>query len=184
MLIDKYYIKNKIKKHKTIYYIIQDIIRELITFNLIIYTLFILFNRYDFMKIFIIGSSIFSYYFNYYSVSKDAILTAGSGSKKNVINYDYKDFAITEPFVHGIFLPIGLYIGIHILKLNIIVSMILYQIITTFIMTLIARSTKMYILNDKEWINKYFIRLSIMCIIRGFIIIALIKYFMIKYYLK
>ena len=93
------------------------------------------------MKIFIIGSSLFSYYLNYYSVSKGAILTAGSDSKKPVVNYDYKDFAITEPFVHGFPLIIGLYIGVKILKLNLVTSMILYQIISTFIMTLIAKST-------------------------------------------
>ena len=184
IMIDKYHITNKSVKHKTYYYLLQDITRELITFNLIIYTLYNLFDKYDTMKIFIIGSSIFSYYFNYYSVSKGAILTAGSGGNKNVVNYDYKDFAITEPVLHGLGLIIGLYIGIHVFRMNLIITMILYQIISTYLTTLFARKYKVYILNDKDWIMKYFLRLSIMCIIRGFIIIALIKYFMIKYYLK
>jgi len=180
VLIDKYYIKNKSKKHKTIFYIIQDIMRELITFNLIISGLSTLFDKYDFMKIFIIGSSLFSYYLDYNSVSKCAISPAGSDSKKSVVNYDYKDFAITEPFVHGFPLIIGLYIGVKILKLNLVTSMILYQIISSFIMTLIAKSTRMYILSDRDWIYKYFLKLTIMTIIRGIILLVLINIFVDK----
>ena len=180
VLIDKYYIKNKSKKHKTTYYIIQDIIRELITFNLIISGLSTLFDKYDFMKIFVIGSSLFTYYFNYYSISKGAILSARSDSKKNVVNYDYKDFAITEPIVYGLPLVIGLYIGVNILKLNLVTGMILYQIISSFIMTLIAKSTKMYILSNKDCIHKYFLQLNTMHIIRGVILLVLINIFVDK----
>ena len=62
--------------------------------------------------------------------------------------------------------------------------MILYQIITTFLVTLIARSTKMYILNDKEWINKYFFKLTKMTIVRGFILLVLIHIFANKGFIK
>ena len=91
-----------------------------------------------------------------------------------------KILAITCPFVHGFPLIIGLYIGVKILKLNLVTSMTLYQIISTFIMTLIAKSTRMYILSDRDWIYKYFLKLTIMTIIRGFILLVLINIFVDK----
>ena len=88
--------------------------------------------------------------------------------------------AITEPIGYGLPLVIGLYIGVNILKLNLVTGMILYQIISSFIMTLIAKSTKMYILSNKDWIHKYFLKLTTMNIIRGFILLVLINIFVDK----
>ena len=179
VLIDKYYIKNKSKKHKTTFYIHQDIIRELITFNLIVYTLSTLFDKYNFVKLFVIGSSIFIYYLGYYSISKGAILAAGSRGKKNVINFDYKDFTISEPFSLGIGLVIGVYMGVNILKLNLFVSVILYYIIAAVCMALYAYNStpKMYILSDKDWIHAYLFGMTKKNIILGIISIILINIF-------
>ena len=47
-------------------------------------------------------------------------------------------------------------------------------------MTLIAKSTKMYILSNKDWIHKYFLKLTTMNIIRGFILLVLINIFVDK----
>ena len=182
VLIDKYYIKNKSKKHKTTYYIIQDIIRELITFNLIMYTLSTLFDKYKFVKLFVIGSSIFIYYLGYYSISKGAILAAGSRGKKNVINFDYKDFTISEPFSLGVGLVIGVYVGVNILKLNLFNSVILYYIIAAVFMTFYAYNSnpKMYILNKEEWIYAYYAGMTKKNIILGIISIILINIFIDK----
>ena len=157
---DKYYINSK---QNNLFLIIQDIIRQLIIFNIIIFYLTINFSKSEILKYFIIGSSIFSYYITYYLVYKG----------KN-INYDYNKFAITEPFVQGFFLAIGIYIGIHYLHLNLISSIILYKIISSFPMTFIAHKLKLYNLNTKEWIYKYHTGGLVLSLIKSIILYYLI----------
>ena len=157
---DKYYINSK---QNNLFLIIQDIIRQLIIFNIIIFYLTINFSKSEILKYFIIGSSIFAYYITYFIVYKG----------KN-INYDYKKFVITEPFVQGFFLAISIYIGTHYLHLNIISSIILYLIISSFIMTFIARKLKLYDFNKKEWIYKYHIGGFVLSLIKSMVLYYLI----------
>ena len=112
------YEKKDNEKNNIIFLIIQDIIRVLIIFNIIIYYLIINFSKSEFIRYFIIGSCIYFYYINYYSVYHGASLTAGQNND-NVVKYDFKYFVITEPVIQGSMFMVGLYIGIKYLKLSI-----------------------------------------------------------------
>ena len=167
LLINKYQQENDKDKNNDFLFIIQDSIRQLIVFNIIIYYFTTNFSKSRLLKNFVIGSSIFSYIFAYLKVYwKDY---------KNINNYDYKYFTLTEPFVQGIGLTIGLYI-LHIkMKINLIKSLILYQIISSIVMAVIGYIKKMYKFNDIEWITNY---------LRGLLISGCIKTIPIYYLIQ
>lgn len=174
-LIDKYYITNKIDEEKTLFLVLQDIIRELITFNMIIFTLSKYFDKYSLLKIFIIGSSALSYYNTFYVVDKGPTVLAGGGHERNPVNYDFKDFAITEPFVQGLGLMIGLYIGTDIFKMNLFSSIMIYQVIvSSIIMTIIAQQLQLYKLSNEDWIRGYLYGLMKVGLLKGIVLYYLI----------
>ena len=151
----------KEKKSNTIYIIIQDIIRQLIVFNIVIYYLTTYFSKSWPIKMFVIGSSIFSYIITYTRVLQ----------KKQDLNFSYKYFAINEPVIQGTFWTLGVYI-LHIaLKYKLINSLFMYQIISSIIMLIIAVYFKMYQYRNYEWFS-YFMRL----ILVGFIKIIPVYY--------
>jgi len=76
-----------------LYYIIRNGSRHIIAFNLIMLYLEKYFPQSEWLKIFVIGSSAFSYLFAYYDISKLDDL--------GLINYDYRTFAVVEPFNDG-----------------------------------------------------------------------------------
>ena len=125
---DKYYIQSK---QNNIFLIIQDIILQFIIFIVLLF-LTINFSKYEALKIFIIGGSVFTYSINYLALNIQRL------------NYEPKYFVITEPFVQGLSLLIGLNIGMYCLKLSLIKSYILYNVISTIIMVLIAKYIKLY----------------------------------------
>lgn len=142
------------KPANKLYIIIQDIIRQIIIFNIIIYYFTINLSKSYPIKLFVIGSSIFSYFITYYRVLE----------KKKELKYSYKYFAINEPFIQGIFWMIGVYILHKILKIKLLNSLILYQIISSILMALIAKIFNLYTYKKIELI-KYLSRM----IIVGFI---------------
>ena len=141
IIIFNYYVNKYTNYYKDklnlLFIIIRDIINQLIVFNIIIFYFITNFSKSESLKIFIIGSSIFSYLVTYIKVYfKD---------NKQLNNYDYKYFTITEPFVQGIGLVIGLYILQHIFKYKLIKSLILYTIIiSSILMAFTANSFKLY----------------------------------------
>ena len=157
-LNDKYYTNTK---QNNLFLVLQDIIRQLIIFIVIFY-LTENFSKSVPLKIFIIGSSMFSYYINYYlSLNAD------------ILKYDPKYFVITEPFVQGCSLMIGLYIGINYFKLNLLKSYIIYNIISTLIMVMIAKYLELYV--EKYHWTKYNFHLLMSGFMKMFIYFYLIK---------
>ena len=136
-------------------YILKNGSRHLINFNLIIYY-FTKYFSYYWLKVFIIGSSIFSYFITYLKV-----IWADS---KNKLNYDYKTFAAMEPIIQGIGLLIPLYILQKILNYSLPVSLIIWSIFIPSFVLLIAYSFKTYKYTGIEWIN-YFLRILISCFV-------------------
>ena len=136
-------------------YILRNGARHLINFNLIIYYFTKYFSNY-WLKVFIVGSSIFSYFITYLKV----ILA----DNKNKLNYDYKTFAAAEPLIQGFDLLISLYIYQKILGYGLKDSLILWNIISSLLQLILAYNLKTYKFTDIEWIH-YFIRI----ILTGFI---------------
>mgnify|MGYP003325366268 CR=1 FL=1 len=166
----KFFSPNKMRKPYSYYtnkewllYILRNGSRHLINFNLIIYYFSKYFSDYYWLKIFIIGSSIFSYFITYLKVIwKDS---------ENKINYDYRVFAVIEPFIQGFDLIISLYILQNIFKFNLRHSLILWNIIGSFIQTFLAYKYKTYNYTNSEWLY-YFLR----TIVTGFIKIIFFYY--------
>ena len=125
---DKYYIHSK---QNNLFLVTQDIIRQFIIFIVLLF-LTMNFSKYEVLKIFIIGGCVFSFFINYLALDADKL------------NYDPKYFVITEPFVQGISLAMGLYISMYYFKLNLIKSFILHNVISTIIMVLIMKYLKLY----------------------------------------
>ena len=119
------------------------------------------FSKYEVLKIFIIGGCVFSFFINYLALDADKS------------NYDPKYFVITEPFVQGISLSIGLSIGMYYLKLSLIKSYILYNIISTILMVMIANYLTLY--KEKYHWTKYTFKLLMSGFIKMPIYIYLIQ---------
>jgi hypothetical protein len=170
----KFFTPNKMRKPYINYttkewllYFLRNGSRHIINFNLIIYYFTKYFSDYYWLKIFIIGSSIFSYFITYLKVIwKDY---------ESKLNYDYEVFAVAEPFIQGFDLMISLYILQNIFKFNLKYSLILWNIIGSCIQTFLAYKYKTYKYIGIEWLY-YFLR----TIITGFIKI-IIFYYLITY---
>ena len=91
--------------------------RQLVTF-IILYFLTIQFSKNEIVKLFIIGSSIFSYYINFYYTS---------GGDQTRLNYQYKYFSPVEPLGQGILLVLSVLIGTKVFKLDLLTSLILFR---------------------------------------------------------
>ena len=112
-----------------------DVWRQVITFA-VLYVLVTNFSRSEALKIFVIGSSIFSYYINFYYTSQ--------GDSKR-LNYKYKYFAPGEAVDHGLLLLTSLFIGMKLFKLSLVKSLILriiFPVINAFLVTILMGWTK------------------------------------------
>lgn len=148
-------------------YIIKNSSRHLIAFNLIIYYFNKYFSKYYWFKVFIITSSIFSYFITYIKV-----LYADS---KNKLNYRYETFASFESIIQGLTITIGVFLLMNILKINILQTLILGNIIGPFLMVISAYYLNTYHYNNIEWFY-YFIRGILTGIIRTTILYYLLIY--------
>lgn len=168
---DNKYCKENIKPYNTfntndwIKYLFRIGSRHIICFNLIIYYLYKYYSSNYWLKVFIIGNSIFSYYIVYLMVLR----------VKNKINYSYEYFTVTEPLVLGIKLVIFLFILQVIFKLDLKTSLFVQFIISNFIMLYMAHNSKTYKYEGNEWLG-YLSR----GILSGFIKIIIIYYLIIK----
>ena len=92
---------------------------QVITF-IILYFLLTNFSKYEALKIFVIGSSIFSYYINF---------VAASGGNLKRLNYKYEYFAPPEPLGQGILLVIAIMVSMKVFKMNLINSLLMRNVI-------------------------------------------------------
>ena len=124
-------------------YFLKNGSRHLINFNLIIYY-FTKYFSYYWLKVFIIGSSIFSYFITFLKV-----IWADS---KHKLNYEYKYFAACEPIIQGFGLLLSLYFFQHILNYSLKYSLILWSIFIPFLVLFLAYTFKTYKYVKIEWI--------------------------------
>ena len=142
VLLNYFYSSKKYKPYKNydtkdwLSYIILNGGRHLLAFNLIIYNFMKYFSTTWLLKVFIIGSSIFSYFITYLKVLWL--------DYKNKLNYDYRLFAVGEPFIQGLDLSISLYILQKLVGLNLITSLIIWAIVGSFIWLLLASYKQTY----------------------------------------
>lgn len=148
-------------------YIIKNSSRHLIAFNLIIYYFTKYFSEYYWFKVFIITSSIFSYFITYINV-----LYADS---KNKLNYRYETFASFESIIQGFTITISVFLLMYILKINILQALFLGNIIGPFLMVISAYYLNTYRYKNIEWFY-YFIRGILTEIIRTTIVYYLLIY--------
>lgn len=125
-------------------YILRNGSRHIINFNLIIYYFTKYFSDYYWLRVFIIGSSFFSYFITYLAVIRLDNL--------NKLNYDYKTFAVGEPFIQGFGLLIYLYTLQNILGLKLKLSLFVYAFFGSFIWLFFAYNLKTYNYISTEWI--------------------------------
>ena len=169
-IIQNYYIARKLYKpyknytpNEWLRYFFRNGSRHLIAFNLVIYYFTKHFSNYYWLRVFIIGSSIFSYYLTYLKVIW--------ADNKNKLNYKYQTFAAGEPLFQGLDLLISLYILQKLLGFSLIPSLILWNIVGSLLQVFLAYNGKTYKYEGKEWLY-YFIR----AILTGFIKIIPIYY--------
>ena len=142
VILFNYYVDNyknyyEENKQDLLYVILRDIINQLIIFNIIIYYLSVNFSKLEFLRIFIIGSSIFSYLITYLKVN--------SLDDKKIIKYKFKNFSFTEPFIQGVGLVISLYILQDIFKLPLKISLLIFLVVFIPVtMSLINSYLKLY----------------------------------------
>ena len=148
-------------------YILRNGARHLINFNLIIYYITFYFSKSYWLRVFIIGSSIFSYFNTYLKVIW--------ADYKHKLNYDYKHFAVAEPFIQGVDLMISLYIYQTIFGFGLKSSLLLWNIISSLLQFILAYNLNTYKFNNIEWIQ-YFIRV----LLTGFIKMIPIYYLLIS----
>jgi len=158
-VVSKYYKPYKnYTTNEWLAYILRNGSRHLINFNLIIYY-FTKYFSYYWLKVFIIGSSIFSYFITFLKV-----MWADS---KNKLNYDYKLFATMVPIIQGVDLLIPLYILQNILNVSLKYSLILWSIFNPLFILSLVYSFKLYKYKGIEWMY-YLLRMiitSFVCII-------------------
>jgi hypothetical protein len=141
---------------ETAKYLINHVLRHLIAFNLIIYYIYEYFSKYWLLKVFVIGSSFFSYFITY-----PKVLWL---DYKDKINYDYKFFAVQEPFTQGSDLTISLYILCKILGFDLQSSLLIWNLVSSVLQLFLAYNLQTYHFSTVEWI-RYFIRI----ILTGFV---------------
>lgn len=108
-----------------LYYITRLMMKHIINFNITIYNFEKYFSKSFYVKTFVIGSSIFSYFFNYVQVIR--LYNAG------ITKYSYKDVLTVEGIGHGLNLLIFLFLLHKVLKINLYKSMMIMAIIIPII---------------------------------------------------
>lgn len=142
-------------------YVILNGGRHLIGFNLIIYYFTKFFSTSWPLRIFIIGSSFISYFITYLKVM--------FLDYKNKLNYDFKTFAVGEPFIQGFDLLAHLYILQKILGFGLQSSMCIWAISSSIIWLLLATIFKTYKYTNIEWISA-FIRIILTSFFKAYIL--------------
>lgn len=138
--------------------------RHIIEFNFIIYYFIKYFSNNYWLKIFIIGSSFFSYAPTYLRVIYL--------DNKNKINYDFKYFAVFEATMHGVLLLISLYILQKLFGNYLKQNLIVYGILTAVFWLPLAYYFKTYNYNTiKEWIKAF-----VYVCIRHILVITILYY--------
>ena len=143
-------------RNEWIRYILRNGARHLIEFNLIIYYFSKYFSNSYWLRIFIIGSSIFSYLVTYLKVIW--------ADNRNKLNYKYETFAVIEPFIQGIDLVISLFILQKLLGFKLMPSLIIWNLVGSLLQVFLAYNAKTYKYEGEEWFY-YYIR----AILSGFI---------------
>lgn len=146
-------------------YILGNGLLHLFAFNVSIYLLEKYFHLYP-VKIFVIGSSIFSYFITYLKVMKI--------DYKDKLNYDYKTFAVGEPFFQGLDLLVSLYILNVLMNYNLQESLSIWAVGGSILWLILAFSFKTYQYTGITWIYA-FNRVLVTGIVKAFIIYYLIK---------
>ena len=146
-------------------YILTNGARHIIAFNLIIFYFTKYFSKYDWLRIFIIGSSFFAYIMTYLSVI--------SLDKRKKLNYDYRLFAPTESIKQGLVLVVSLYILQRVLKYKLKQSFIIYAFTTPIVWLFLAYNLKTYKHKGDEWF-KAFIKVGFISCIKIYILYSLI----------
>ena len=142
-----YYI-NRYKHYNKIHhpFILEiDSVRELLVFNIIIFYFITNFSKNELLRYFIIGSSIFSYIYSYTYIIRNI----------HLINYKFTNFTMTEPFVQGLGWTIGIYILHKKLGIELLQTLLIYQVIATIVMGTVGYRMKLYKYKGIEWINRY-----------------------------
>ena len=126
-------------------YILLNGSRHLIAFNLVIFNFTKYFSTSWPLRVFIIGSSFFSYFITYLKVLWL--------DYKKKLNYDYRTFAVGEPFIQGSDLLISLFILQKIFGLGLKLSLLIWNFSSSFIWLFIAHTMKTYThKNQYEWL--------------------------------
>ena len=151
-----------------LYYIILNGGRHLIAFNLVILNFTKYFSTSWPLRVFIIGSSIFSYFITYLKVIWLEY--------KDKLNYDYRTFAVGQPFIQGFDLLISLFILQKILGLGVGLSLFIWNFSSSFIWLFLAHTMKTYThRNQHEWLVAF-----TRVLLTGFIRIIPIYYLLTK----
>ena len=145
-------------------YILTNGARHIIAFNLIIFYFTKYFSKYYWLRLFIIGSSIFIYLPAYLKI----ILL----DNKDRLNYDYKTFAVTEPISNSLYIMLSLYILKNKFKYKLKPSLIIYAMISPFLWLYGAYTFKTYKHNKKQW------KLNFIKVYISFILQAVIIYYL------
>jgi hypothetical protein len=117
-------------------YALKNGTRHFINFNLVMYYLTKLFSESYWWRVFIVGSSLFSYLLTYLRVLW--------GDYRGKLNYDYRLFATAEPFIQGFDLLASLYVLQAILGLGLKRSLVVWTVLGSLLQTLLAHTFKTY----------------------------------------
>ena len=171
-----FYSRKKYKPYKNysakewLIYILTNGARHIIAFNLIIYYFTLYFSENYWLRIFVIGSSLFSYIITFISI----ILL----NMKNKVNYDYRLLAVFEPLLMGIGLILNLFIFQNLLSLTLKLTILLSIFVRPLVWLFLAVILKTYSnKNSYEWFMQ-FIKVFI------FNIIIMLYYYFLIFYLK
>ena len=126
-------------------YIILNGGRHLISFSVIIYLITKYFSKSWLLRVFIIGSSAISFL--------PTFLKVQYLDKQNKLNYDYKMFAIFEPFIQGFELLTFLWILNKKLQIPLFKSLLIKVFSASLLWFILAKTNKTYKYeNSKEWL--------------------------------
>jgi len=147
-------------------YMIDQGMRYMINFNVIIYLLEYYFKIYP-VKMFVIGSSMASYLITYLKVMWL--------DNKGKLKYDYRTFAVGEPFIQGIDLTVFMYVFNKILRYSTKQSLSIWAVGSSFIWLVLALLLGTYKYGFLEWIIA-FTRVFLTGVFKAFIFYYLLKH--------
>lgn len=152
-------------RNEWIRYIFRNGARHLVVFNLIVYFFEKYFSQSPALKLFIIGSSAFSFLTTFMKV---AWL-----DNKGKVNYNYKLFAPLEPLIHGIGLLSQIYIVHNLLGYDLQTAFIFRGFYVPIMWITLASTFKAYGYVGTEWLLP-FVRFTVSHIARLYILYKLV----------